>query len=25
MVPPFINMDEMIVVHTELMAYSERA
>ena len=25
MVPPFINMDEMIVVHTELMEYSERA
>jgi len=25
MVPPFINMDEMIIVHTELMEYSERA
>jgi len=25
MVPPFINTDEMIIVHTELMEYSERA
>jgi elongation factor P len=25
MVPPFINMDEEIIVHTELMEYSERA
>ena len=25
MVPPFINIDEVIVVHTELMEYSERA
>jgi elongation factor P len=25
MVPPFINSDEVIVVHTELMEYSERA
>jgi len=25
MVPPFINADEMIVVHTELLEYSERA
>jgi elongation factor P len=25
MVPPFINTDELIVVHTELMEYSERA
>jgi elongation factor P len=25
MVPPFINADEAIVVHTELMEYSERA
>jgi elongation factor P len=25
MVPPFINADELIVVHTELLEYSERA
>ena len=25
MVPPFINIDEEIIVHTELMEYSERA
>ncbi len=25
MVPPFINADEVIIVHTELMEYSERA
>ncbi len=25
MVPPFINTDELIIVHTELMEYSERA
>ncbi|MDT8856195.1 elongation factor P [Paracoccaceae bacterium Fryx2] len=25
MVPPFVGVDEMIVVHTELMEYSERA
>jgi elongation factor P len=25
MVPPFINSDEVIIVHTELMEYSERA
>ena len=25
MVPPFINIDEQIIVHTELMEYSERA
>jgi elongation factor P len=25
MVPPFINADEEIIVHTELMEYSERA
>jgi elongation factor P len=24
MVPPFINADEEIIVHTELMEYSER-
>jgi elongation factor P len=25
MVPPFINADELIIVHTELLEYSERA
>jgi elongation factor P len=25
MVPPFINVDELIIVHTELLEYSERA
>jgi elongation factor P len=25
MIPPFISQDEMIIVHTELMEYSERA
>jgi elongation factor P len=25
MIPPFIGVDEEIIVHTELMEYSERA